>query len=82
MLALPQGAADTAPMACSPPVATSGWPGRNGARWAATAIGPMPGPAAAVGNAEGLVQVEVAHVGADRAGPASPTWAFMLAPSM
>ena len=28
----------------SPPVFTTGWPGRNGARCAATAIGPMPGP--------------------------------------
>ena len=28
----------------SPPVATTGWPGRKGARCGATPIGPMPGP--------------------------------------
>ena len=44
MLALPQGAAETAPIPCSPPTVTTGWPGRNGARCAATPIGPMPGP--------------------------------------
>ena len=39
--------------------------------------------AAAVRDAEGLVQVQVADVGADvaRAG-VRPTWAFMFAPSM
>ena len=45
MLALPHGAADTAPMACSPPTpGTTAWPGRNGARCSATQIGPIPGP--------------------------------------
>jgi hypothetical protein len=38
--------------------------------------------AAAVRDAERLVQVEVADVGADVAGPAEPTCAFMFAPSM
>ena len=38
--------------------------------------------AAAVRDAEGLVQVQVADVGADAPGLASPTSAFMLAPSM
>ena len=44
MLALPQGAAEIGPMASAPPVGITGCPGRNGARWAATAMGPMPGP--------------------------------------
>ena len=44
MLALPHGAALTAPDACAPPVLTTGLPGRNGARCFATPIGPMPGP--------------------------------------
>ena len=44
-------------------------PGRNGARCSATATGPTPGPAAAVRDAERLVQVEVAHVAAERARP-------------
>jgi hypothetical protein len=37
--------------------------------------------AAAMGDAEGLVQVEVADIGADLAGPASPTMALRFAPS-
>jgi hypothetical protein len=40
------------------------------------------GAAAAVRDAEGLVQVEVADIGADVARRQSPTWAFMFAPSM
>jgi hypothetical protein len=39
------------------------------------------GAAAAVRDAEGLVQVEVADVGAVVAGRDRPTCAFMLAPS-
>ena len=70
--------------------------GRYGLRWAATPIGPTPGPgvggrwrcevevvvgvveaalaltAAAVGDAERLVQVQVADVGAEVAGAAQP----------
>ena len=38
--------------------------------------------AAAVRDAEGLVQVEVTDVGADVAGRHRPTCAFMFAPSM
>ena len=44
MLALPHGAAETGPIPSTPPTSASGCPGRNGARCAATAIGPMPGP--------------------------------------
>ena len=44
MLELPNGAAETGPIPSLPPVATTGWVGRYGARCSATAIGPMPGP--------------------------------------
>jgi hypothetical protein len=44
MEALPQGAAETGPMARSPPVGITGWPGRKGARCAAAQMGPIPGP--------------------------------------
>ena len=40
----PQGAADMASMACSPPVGMIGFVGKNGAKCAATQIGPTPGP--------------------------------------
>jgi hypothetical protein len=40
------------------------------------------GAAAAVRDAEGFVEVEVADIGADEAGLVRPTWAFMFAPSM
>jgi hypothetical protein len=43
---------------------------------------PDAGAAAAMRNAEGLVQVQMADIGADQAGLVSPTCAFMLAPSM
>ena len=52
-------------MPSSPPVATTGCDGRNARRCSATQIGPTPGTAAAVGHGEGLVEVEVADVGAD-----------------
>ena len=66
MLALPHGAADTGGIACAPPVVTTGWPGRNGARCAATRDRPHARSAAAVRNRERLVQVQVADVGANR----------------
>ena len=52
-----------------PASGTTGWSGRNGRQ-----VGPhrhraRPRATAAVGDAEGLVQVEVADVGAERAGP-------------
>ena len=65
MPAEPHGAAETVPTSLSP--AELRWPGRNGARCARTATGPTPGPAAAVRDAEGLVQVQVRHVGAELA---------------
>ncbi|MNV48149.1 hypothetical protein D3C71_1400420 [compost metagenome] len=43
--ALPNGAAETAPCwVVTPSICTTLWPGTNGARWAFTPIGPMPGP--------------------------------------
>ena len=54
MLALDQGAAATAGIARAPPVLITGWPGRYGARCAATPIGPMPGPPPPCGMANVL----------------------------
>ena len=65
MLALPQGAAEMGPMASLPPVAITGWPGRNGGQVRGRGDGAHARAAAAVGDAEGLVQVDVADVGAD-----------------
>ena len=44
MLALPHGAAETAPMGFSPPRLMTLWPGKNSTRCSATPIGPTPGP--------------------------------------
>ena len=67
MLAEPQGAAETAPLSPCLPAAgftpsTTAWPGRKGARCALHANGSHARPATTVGNAEGFVQVHVAHV--------------------
>ena len=74
--ALPKGAAATA---CAEPSAT--WPGRNGAQMRLDADRADARSAAAMRDAEGLVQVHVADVGADVAGPRQPTSALRLAPS-
>ena len=65
MLALPHGAADTAPTPCAPPVVTTGLPGRNGDEVLRDADRAHARAAAAVRDAERLVQVQVADVGAD-----------------
>jgi glycine dehydrogenase len=79
---LPQGAAATGPMACPPPQGTTGWPGRNGARCAATLIGPMPGPPPPWGMQKVLCRLRW-HTSAPKSpGRHRPPWAFMLAPSM
>ena len=44
MLALPQGAAETGPIAFSLPTLCIGWPGSYGSSFSFTQIGPMPGP--------------------------------------
>ena len=82
MLALPQGAAETGPIASSPPVGTTGCPGRNGARCAATQIGPMPGPPPPCGMQKVLCRLRWQTSAPKSPGRQSPTWAFMLAPSM
>ena len=82
MPALPQGAAATGPGPRSPPVFTTGWPGRNGARCAATAIGPMPGPPPPCGMQKVLCRFRWQTSAPIAAGRVRPTCAFMLAPSM
>ena len=67
MPAEPHGAAETGPGPVSGLAGTSGWLGRNGTRCSRTPIGPHARAAAAVRDAEGLVQVEVADVGAEAA---------------
>ena len=67
MLALPQGAALTAPMPVSPPTGTptaTGWRGRNLARWLATPIGPIPGPPPPMRMQNVLWRFDMANVGA------------------
>ena len=62
--------------------ATSGCPGRNGARCAATPIGPMPGPPPPCGIANVLCRFRWQTSAPIAAGLVRPTCAFMLAPSM
>ena len=81
MSGLPKGAAATAPMACSPPVAITGWPGRYGTRCGATPIGPMPGPPPPCGMQKVLCRLRWQTSAPSSAGRARPTRAFMLAPS-
>ena len=81
MLALPQGADDTAPIACAPPVGTTGWPGRNGARCAAQQIGPTPGPPPPCGMQKVLCRFRCDTSAPKAPGWARPTSAFRFAPS-
>ena len=82
MLALPHGAADTAGTPDAPPVGTSTCRGRNGARCAATPIGPMPGPPPPCGIANVLCRFRWQTSAPIAAGLVRPTCAFMFAPSM
>src|SRR5690606_20143857 len=82
MLALPQGAADTALMAYSPPVFTTACPGRNGFSLSFTQIGPMPGPPPPCGMQNVLCRFRWHTSAPMLAGEVKPTCAFMLAPSM
>ena len=71
MLALPQGAAETGPMRLRRRRSvTTGWPGQERREVLRDADRAHAGAAAAVRDAERLVQVEVADVGADVAGAA------------
>ena len=68
MLAEPQGAAETGPGPLAGPAAgCSGWLGRKARRCARTRDRPDARAAAAVRDAERLVQVQVRHVGAEPA---------------
>ena len=83
MLALPHGAADTrVNRAARRRSCTTGWPGRYGARCAATPIGPMPGPPPPCGIANVLCRFRWQTSAPIAAGLVSPTCAFMFAPSM
>ena len=82
MLALPQGAAETGPMAFSPPVRTTGCPGRYGMRCLATQMGPIPGPPPPCGMQNVLCRLRWQTSGPKSPGRQRPTWAFMFAPSM
>src|SRR5699024_6374595 len=81
-LALPQGAAEIALIACSPPVSTTGFPGRKGASALVAAIGPAPGPPPPWGIQNVLWRFKWQISAPISAGFVSPTCAFMLAPSM
>ena len=72
MMALPHGAADTGPIGCARRRSRRrrGWSGQERRQVRGDADRAHAGAAAAVRDAEGLVQVEVADVGADVAGPA------------
>ena len=83
MPAEPQGAAETGPIPPSGPASgTSGWPGRKGARWAATPMGPTPGPPPPWGMQKVLCRLRCATSGPNCPGRLSPSRALRLAPSM
>ena len=70
MLGLPQGAAETAPIDCARAEPGHRVAGQERREVRGDADRPHARAAAAVRDAEGLVQVEVADVGADVAGAA------------
>src|SRR6476646_9479201 len=73
----PKGAAETV----SAPLPVSGCPGRKGARCDLTPIGPMPGPPPPWGMQKVLCKLRWPTSAPTSPGLASPTSAFMLAPS-
>jgi hypothetical protein len=81
MLALPHGADDTEPTGSVEPVLTTGLLGRNGTRWRATPIGPMPGPPPPCGMQNVLCRFKWQTSAPKSPGRATPTIAFMFAPS-
>ena len=80
--ALPSGAAETAPTPSpgseKPPLA---WPGRKGTRSATTQTGPTPGPPPPCGMQNVLCRFRWLTSPPNSPGAATPTSAFMLAPS-
>ena len=79
MPAEPYGAADTG--ADAGWSARSGWPGRNGARWARTPTGPTPGPPPPWGMQNVLCRLRWLTSAPNWPGWARPTSALRLAPS-
>ena len=79
--ALPRGAAETAPtgLGASPPVSC---PGRNGIRSSTTHTGPTPGPPPPCGMQNVLWRFKWLTSPPNTPGDATPTSAFMFAPSM
>src|SRR5690606_39746006 len=79
-LAEPNVAADTIPPLASPPLPNA--LGRNGARCDFTAHGPTPGPPPPCGMQKVLCRLRCDTSEPQAPGLASPTMAFMLAPSV
>src|SRR5690606_9316660 len=75
----PHGAAEIAVIADSPPVATTGFDGRNGTRCFATQIGPTPGPPPPCGIAKVLCRLRWQTSAPIVAGFLSPHLAFIFA---
>mmetsp|Transcript_75958 Transcript_75958/g.183653 ORF Transcript_75958/g.183653 Transcript_75958/m.183653 type:complete len:234 (-) Transcript_75958:1843-2544(-) len=89
--ALPNGAAATPPLRFvtvstpappSPPTGTTSWPGRKGAKCAATPMVPTPGPPPPCGMQNVLCRLRWQTSAPMNPGEVSPTCAFMFAPSM
>ena len=81
MLALPQGADETASIPCSPPVDMTGWSGRKGAKCFFVKTGPIPGPPPPCGIQNVLWRL-IWHTSApNSAGLHNPIMAFKFAPS-
>src|SRR5665213_1674087 len=83
MLALPNGAAEIGPMPVAGPASSrQGWFGKYGARCAATAIGPTPGPPPPCGMQNVLCRFKWQTSAPINPGEVKPTCAFMFAPSI
>ena len=72
MLALPHGAAETAPTAFSPPISNDRMSGKKRQQDAQHTDRTHARATAAVRNAKSLVQIEMTDISADVAGPAKP----------
>ena len=68
ILALPQGAAEIGPIALSPPGLTTGWPGKKSDEMFCDANRAHARSAAAMRNAEGFMQVQMANIRANISG--------------
>ena len=73
---------DTTPKAFLPPVSIMGWFGRKSTKWAATPMGPTPGPPPPCGMAKVLCRLRWHTSAPIKPGLVNPTWAFILAPSI